>query len=67
MTYFKELIEGALPLKAINESSAIEKSMHQGHPAVPHLWWARWPPAACRVVSVNHEEHLGLEQRSEPC
>jgi putative DNA methylase len=31
MTYRKKLIEVALPLKAINEASAREKSIRHGH------------------------------------
>src|SRR5437588_4340240 len=50
MTYRKKLIEVALPLKAINEASAREKSIRQGHPSTLHLWWARRPLAACRAV-----------------
>jgi len=36
----------ALPL----EASAREKSIRHGHPSTLHLWWARRPLAACRVV-----------------
>src|SRR4051812_17700462 len=46
----KKLIEVALPLKAINEASAREKSIRHGHPRTLHLWWARRPLAACRAV-----------------
>src|SRR5438128_8856998 len=46
----KKLIEVALPLKAINEASAREKSIRHGHPSTLHLWWARRPLAACRAV-----------------
>lgn len=49
-TYRKKLIEVALPLKAINEASAREKSIRHGHPSTLHLWWARRPLAACRAV-----------------
>jgi len=49
-TYRKKLIEVALPLKAINEASAKEKSIRHGHPSTLHLWWARRPLAACRAV-----------------
>ncbi|MBI3462767.1 MAG: DUF1156 domain-containing protein, partial [Planctomycetes bacterium] len=45
-----KLIEVALPLKAINEASAREKSIRHGHPSTLHLWWARRPLAACRAV-----------------
>lgn len=51
MTYRKKLIEVSLPLEAINEESAHEKSVpRKGHPATMHLWWARRPLAACRAV-----------------
>lgn len=50
MTPRKKLIEVALPLEAINEASAREKSIRHGHPSTLHLWWARRPLAACRAV-----------------
>lgn len=50
MTYKKKLIEVALPLDAINEASAREKSIRHGHPSTLHLWWARRPLAAARAV-----------------
>jgi putative DNA methylase len=46
----KKLIEVALPLEAINNASALEKSARKGHPSTLHLWWARRPLAACRAV-----------------
>ncbi|NLX95048.1 MAG: DUF1156 domain-containing protein [Rhodopirellula sp.] len=46
----QKLIEVALPLKAINDASAREKSIRHGHPSTLHLWWARRPLAACRAV-----------------
>src|SRR5262245_36954877 len=46
----KKLIEVALPLQTINEASAREKSIRQGHPSTLHLWWARRPLAAARAV-----------------
>src|SRR2546427_223323 len=46
----KKLIEVALPLNAINEASAREKSIRHGHPSTLHLWWARRPLAAARAV-----------------
>src|SRR6266436_5319243 len=48
--YRKKLIEVALPLEAINQASAKEKSIRHGHPSTLHLWWARRPLAACRAV-----------------
>ncbi len=50
MKYPKKLIEVALPLEAINEASAREKSIRHGHPSTLHLWWARRPLAAARAV-----------------
>src|SRR5574339_232574 len=50
MTPRKKLIEVALPLEAINEASAREKSIRHGHPSTLHLWWARRPLAAARAV-----------------
>src|SRR6516225_5257871 len=46
----KKLIEVALPLEAINNEAAREKSIRHGHPWTLHLWWARRPLAACRAV-----------------
>lgn len=46
----RKLIEVALPLEAINQESAREKSIRHGHPSTLHLWWARRPLAACRAV-----------------
>jgi len=48
--YKKKLIEVALPLAAISDASAAEKSVRNGHPANLHQWWARRPLAACRAV-----------------
>ena len=50
MTRSRKLIEVALPLDAINETSAREKSIRHGHPSTLHLWWARRPLAAARAV-----------------
>ena len=46
----RKLVEVALPLEAINEASAREKSIRHGHPSTLHLWWARRPLGACRAV-----------------
>ena len=46
----RKLIEVGIPLKSINEESAREKSIRQGHPSTLHLWWARRPLAAARAV-----------------
>lgn len=45
MSYRKKLMEVTLPLKAINEASAREKSIRHGHPSTLHLWWAPRPLA----------------------
>ncbi len=50
MTVRKKLIEVSLPLEAINNASAREKSIRHGHPSTLHLWWARRPLAAARAV-----------------
>lgn len=46
----KKLIETSLPLEAINEASAREKSIRHGHPSTLHLYWARRPLATARAV-----------------
>lgn len=46
----RKLIEVALPLDAINATSAREKSIRHGHPSTLHLWWARRPLATARAV-----------------
>ena len=46
----KKLIEGPLPLDAINAAARKEKSIFFGHPSALHLWWSRKPLAACRAV-----------------
>ncbi len=46
----RKLIEVALPLDAINEASAREKSIRHGHPSTLHLWWSRKPLATVRAV-----------------
>ena len=50
MAYKRKLIEVAIPLAAINEQSAREKSIRHGHPSTLHLWWARRPLAIARAV-----------------
>ena len=50
MKHCKKLIEVALPLDAINQAAAREKSIRHGHPSTLHLWWARRPLAAARAV-----------------
>jgi adenine-specific DNA methylase len=46
----RRLIEVSLPLAAISEQSAREKSIRHGHISTLHIWWARRPLAACRAV-----------------
>src|ERR1700747_2978894 len=46
----KKLIEVALPLEAINEASAREKSIRHGHPSTLHLGWGRRLLAAAGAV-----------------
>ncbi len=70
---YKKLIEVALPLQAINEASAREKSIRHGHPATLHLWWARRPLAAARAVIFaqmvddpsSHPDLFPTEQKQE--
>lgn len=74
MVYKKKLIEVALPLKAINEASAREKSIRHGHPSTLHLWWARRPLAAARAIifsqmvddpSEHPEKFIGEEAQEQ--
>lgn len=73
MAYKKKLIEVALPLKAINEASAREKSIRHGHPSTLHLWWARRPLAAARAIIFSqmvddpseHPEKFPTEEAQE--
>jgi adenine-specific DNA methylase len=44
------LIEVTLPLAAISEQSAREKSIRHGHISTLHIWWARRPLAAMRAA-----------------
>lgn len=46
----KKLIEVSIPLEAINEQSAREKSINHKHPSTLHLWWSRKPLATARAV-----------------
>lgn len=61
----KKLIEVALPLKAINEACAREKSIRHGHPSTLHLWWARRPLAAARAVIFAQMVNDPLEKYGE--
>jgi putative DNA methylase len=46
----RRLIELSLPLKAISEQSAREKSIRHDHVSTLHIWWARRPLAAMRAA-----------------
>jgi len=47
----RRLIEDYIPLKALSEEGAREKSVRKGHPCVIHLWWARRPlSVSCAAV-----------------
>jgi hypothetical protein len=50
-----KLIEVAVPLDAINKTSAREKSISRGHLSMPHVWWGRFSLA----LSVNGGTLLG--------
>jgi hypothetical protein len=64
MTYRKKLIEVALPLEAINEASAREKSIRHGHPSTLHLWWTRLTHTVVSQTlrSWRHREGLNGER-----
>jgi putative DNA methylase len=64
----RKLIEVALPLDAINESCAKEKSIRHGHPSTLHLWWARRPLAAARAVIFSQlvNDPAGLWEQQNP-
>jgi len=46
----KRLIELSLPLKAISEQSAREKSIRHGHISTLYIWWVCRPLAAMRAA-----------------
>ncbi len=46
----KRLAEVDFPIAVVSRHSAREKSIRHGHPSTLHLWWARWPLAACRAM-----------------
>lgn len=48
--YPRRLIEIDLPIKAISAHARREKSIRHGHIFTLHIWWARWPLAACQAV-----------------
>jgi adenine-specific DNA methylase len=49
-TSCKRLIEVDFLIAKVSEHSAREKANPAGHPTRLHLWWARRPLAACRVL-----------------
>lgn len=46
----RRLIEVDLPIGRISAHARREKSLRHGHISTLHIWWARRPLAACRVV-----------------
>ena len=42
----RKLIEGALPLDAINAAATWENYIYEGNPSAIHKWWAQRPLAA---------------------
>jgi putative DNA methylase len=46
----KKLIEVALPILAISEAMAKEKTIRRGHPWSLHLWWGRRPLTLARAI-----------------
>ena len=50
MGYKTKLIETGLPLAEINKETMREKSIRVGHPSTLHLYWARRPLGAARIV-----------------
>ena len=47
----RRLIEYNIPLAEISAASAREKNIRHGHPSTLHIWWARKPLAASRVIA----------------
>ncbi len=46
----RTLIEDYLPIEAISEEAAREKSLWRGHVSTLHLWWARRPLVTARAA-----------------
>ena len=63
----KKLIEMALPLDSINAASRREKSIRHGHPSTLHLWWARRPLAAARIVIFAQMVDAAEDRASPGC
>ena len=59
----KRLIEDYLPIGIISKEASREKSVRKGHISTLHLWWARRPLVACRVVVCTGPVPLRLHQR----
>jgi len=47
----RRFIEDSFPVKEVSAIAANEKSMHQGHIAALHIWWAHKPLAASRATA----------------
>lgn len=43
MKHLKILIEAAVPMEAIDQASALEKSIRHGDPSTLQLWWLPHP------------------------
>src|SRR3954464_14513508 len=65
--YPKRLIEVDLPIARISEHARREKSIRHGHISTLHLWWARRPLAACRVVMLERRTHGWRTRRNGRC
>lgn len=47
----KKIIEVGLPLKSIGKEASYEKGvLRHGHPSALHIWWARKPLGASRII-----------------
>ncbi|MGQ9540454.1 MAG: DUF1156 domain-containing protein, partial [Armatimonadota bacterium] len=46
----KQLIEHALPVKALSKEGARERAIRHGHISTLHVWWARRPLVTARAA-----------------
>ncbi|MGQ9790117.1 MAG: DUF1156 domain-containing protein, partial [Armatimonadota bacterium] len=46
----KQLIEHALPVKALSKEGARERAIRHGHISTLHVWWARKPLVVARAA-----------------
>jgi putative DNA methylase len=53
IAYDRRLIEETLPIKALSEESAKEKSVRHNHISTLHIWWARRPLASSRATTFS--------------